>query len=52
MDVIIERIGRDDNGKITFVDLHDETNGTAVFCETISRHYHGKYKTEELDSLD
>lgn len=44
-DIVIERIGFDDDGHVTFVDLHDERFGEAIFCEPTDRHYHGKYNT-------
>jgi hypothetical protein len=40
--VCIERILTKD-GHVTAVDLHDENTGEAIFCEAVSRHYHGKY---------
>jgi hypothetical protein len=37
----IERYGMDDDGHITWVDLHDEKFGEAVFIKSASRHPHG-----------
>lgn len=37
----IERWGEDEDGHITFIDLHDEKFGEAIFFSDGSRHKHG-----------
>lgn len=39
--LIIERYGLDDKNNITFIDIHDEATGRAIFFEKGSSHYHG-----------
>lgn len=39
--ISIERIGFDENGRIDYIDIHDEKFGTAVFLYKESEHYHG-----------
>ena len=52
--ITIERIGYDDEGHITFIDLHDEKFGEAIFFGDGQRHYHGflnegKFKDWKLE---
>lgn len=39
----IERWGTDDAGRLTFIDIHDEERGEAIFFGEGSRHSHGRY---------
>lgn len=39
----IERWGTDDAGHLTFVDIHDEKFGRAIFFGEGSSHFHGQY---------
>jgi hypothetical protein len=39
--ISIERVGIDNEGHITYIDLHDEKFGEAIFFGEGSRHYHG-----------
>ena len=39
--ISIERMGWDDKGHITFIDLHDEKFGEAIFFGQGDRHNHG-----------
>lgn len=39
--ITIERMGMDADGHITFIDLHDEKFGEAIFFGNGSRHHHG-----------
>jgi len=40
--LIIERIGYEADGRIAFLDIHDEKFGEAIFFQNSSRHYHGQ----------
>lgn len=37
----IERVGFTEDGRVAFIDMHDEKFGEAVFFGEGSRHYHG-----------
>lgn len=39
--IIIERYGLEDDGRISFIDLHDEKFGSAIFFQDGSHHRHG-----------
>lgn len=39
--ITIERIGYEDDGRIAFLDIHDEKFGEAIFFSDGSHHYHG-----------
>ena len=39
--ISIERIGFDADGRVSFIDLHDEKFGEAIFFGKGSRHFHG-----------
>lgn len=39
--ITIERYGLEDDGRIAFIDLHDEKFGEAIFFADGSRHRHG-----------
>ena len=39
--IVIERYGLDDNGHLSFIDIHDEKFGEAIFFGDGSRHRHG-----------
>ncbi len=45
-DIVIERMITNKNGDIIALDIHDEDKGEAVYLESVSRHYHGKYDKE------
>lgn len=45
----IERYGYDNDGHITFIDLHDEKFGTAIFFGEGSEHYHGFLNEGQYD---
>ena len=42
--ITIERVIFNANGQLTALDVHDESNGEAVFLEVKGRHFHGYYK--------
>lgn len=39
--ITIERYGLDEKGHLSFIDLHDEKFGEAIFFSEGSKHYHG-----------
>jgi hypothetical protein len=46
----IERIGYEADGRIAFIDMHDEKFGEAIFFSDGSRHYHGFYNDKKYDT--
>jgi hypothetical protein len=46
----IERVGYEPDGRISFIDLHDEKFGEAIFFGDGARHYHGQYNSGKYDT--
>lgn len=47
--IVIERVGFRPDGRIDFLDLHDEKFGEAVFFGEGNRHYHGFFNEGKYD---
>jgi hypothetical protein len=48
--ITIERIGFNNDGHVTFIDIHDEKFGEAIFFGDGARHYHGFHNEKQYDT--